>query len=92
MHIPRGNHPDPRPPLSQSEGYVETPVIICSTQSVQPYFGGAVLDVVKDEQRLVQEDLLRFPLTYAMLVSAFPAVPGIPLKALYERQIEHNCI
>jgi hypothetical protein len=51
------------------------------SQRVKPGFGGAVALVLENEQRLIEERLLSFRLTYAMLIDALARVPSVPIEA-----------
>jgi len=48
---------------------------------MEPRLGFAVLHVIKDQERLVQEHLLGFSLSNSMLLVAFSAVRVVPIEA-----------
>ena len=59
------------------------------SQRVKPGFGRAVALVLENEQRLIEERLLSFRLTYAMLIDALARVPSVPIEADDARPIDH---
>jgi len=51
-----------------------------------------VPDILDDQERIVEEDLLGFTLPDIMLFDALAAIALIPIEAFDPQQIKHRCI
>ncbi len=67
-------------------------VIVSSTQSMQPQLMAAVPDIFDDQQRIIEEDLLRFALANVVLIGSLAAIALIPIETFDLREINHLCI
>src|ERR1700693_4012477 len=62
------------------------------SQCMKPGLGLAVLHIVGDQERLVQEYLLGFSLRNSMLLVAFSAVRIVPIEADHPFEFQHCCL
>jgi len=69
---------------------MQTPSIIRTAKGIKARFSLAMPRIWKQQQRLVEKDLLRFGLTDAVFVHALARVSRIPLEALEVGQINHE--
>jgi hypothetical protein len=90
VHVASRDNPYQSSLVSERESHVQTPAIVRSAQSVNARFNLAVPYIWKQQQRLVEKDLLCFALTDPVIVYALVRVSRIPLKALGLRQIDHK--
>jgi hypothetical protein len=84
-HCPRRNDPNEAACATQREGYVQQPASIRTSQRMQPWLRRAVPDILHDQERIIEEDLLGLALSDAMLGNALAPVVLVPLEALDPR-------
>ena len=56
---------------------------------MQTHLSFAVSDILQDQQRLVEKDLLRFALADTVLGNALSAIAFVPFEAFDARKINH---
>jgi hypothetical protein len=90
MRVSGGKHPPTSATRARTECDVRRPVVIRTTQGVQPRFDRGVTLVGHDQPRLIEEVLRRAALAYALLVDAVAGVSNIQLKVLGMLKIDHR--
>lgn len=90
MHCPCGNHSDQPAITAQREADVKQSPSVCAAESLQPELAPAVANIFNNQQRAIEEDLLSFRLTDAMLFDALAAVAFVPIKSFDPRKVKHH--
>ena len=89
MHGPRRNHPDQPAIAAQREADVKWPPVIGVAKSLQSELMNTVANILDDQKRIVEKDLLGFRLSNTMLLDTLAAIPFIPIKALDPPKVKH---
>jgi hypothetical protein len=67
---------------------VEQPPGVRAAKSLQPELARTVANILDDQQRVVEKDLLSFRLTDVMLFDALAAIAFVPVKSFDLRKIK----
>ena len=60
-----------------------------AAKSLQPKLANTVADILDDQQRVVEKDLLSFRLTDVVLFNALAAIAFVPIKSFDLRKVKH---
>ena len=90
MHRPRRNNPDQPAITAKREANVKQSPDVSVSESMQPNFVDAVVDIFDDHQRIIEEDLLGLRLAHIMLVGALAPIAIIPVKPFDPQQVKHR--
>src|SRR5271163_3621740 len=91
-HIARGDDTNPCALPAKRESDVQPHARLGASQGVKPALVRAVALILEDEQRLIEESLLRLRPAHAMVVDAPSLVACVPIEADNARPVDHACI
>lgn len=71
---------------------MESSIVVCAAQRMVSRLQLAVMDVIGEQKRLVEENLFRFRLADTVFFSVFAGISRIPLKTGNLGPVDHFCI
>ena len=92
MHVARGYDADQGTSSPQRERYMQATLFIGLAQRMEPRLNFAVSMIMKQQQRVVEKNLLGLDLADAVFIHALARVAIIPIKTGNEGEINHRCI